>query len=109
MEGTGRLGGADGPAVAARRSLADIEDAMQRLTAGRFGRCEQCGSDMPARWLARTPEARYCPRCSPGAAMTARLARSPATRPVLTGVMPLVGRIRHAFRPGVISASLGNG
>ena len=31
-------------AVEARRKLADIEDALARLAAGRFGACEQCGS-----------------------------------------------------------------
>jgi len=31
--------------VTARRKLAETEDALNRLTDGRFGRCEQCGSD----------------------------------------------------------------
>jgi RNA polymerase-binding transcription factor DksA len=107
---TGRLRRAESRAVAARRSLADIEDAMGRLTAGRYGRCEQCGTDMSARWLTRIPEARYCTRCSPAAAATTRLARSPAIRPVLTQVLaPLAVRLRHAFHVGVISPSPGNG
>ena len=49
--------------VAARRGLADTEDALARLAAGRFGRCEQCGSAVPASLLALTPETRYCPAC----------------------------------------------
>ena len=107
---TGRLRRAENRTVAARRSLADIEEAMGRLTAGRYGRCEQCGTDMPARWLTQVPEARYCPRCSPAAAATARLTRSPATRPMLTQVLaPLAVRLRHAFHVGVISPSPGNG
>jgi RNA polymerase-binding transcription factor DksA len=53
--------------VAARRALADTEEALGRLSAGHYGHCEQCGADIPARWLASTPEARYCPRCSPPA------------------------------------------
>ena len=52
--------------VAARRALADIDDALARLSAGRYGYCEQCGADIPVARLATTPEARYCPRCSPG-------------------------------------------
>jgi RNA polymerase-binding transcription factor DksA len=52
-----------GRAVAARRKLADVEEALGRLTAGRFGSCELCGSQIPARLLAATPEARYCGRC----------------------------------------------
>lgn len=52
-----------GRAVAARRKLADIEEALGRLAAGRFGSCEQCGSAIPAGLLAATPETRYCARC----------------------------------------------
>jgi RNA polymerase-binding transcription factor DksA len=50
-------------AVGARRKLADIEEALGRLAAGRFGSCEQCGSAIPAGLLAAAPESRYCPRC----------------------------------------------
>lgn len=50
-------------AVAARRKLADVEEALGRLAAGNFGSCEQCGSAIPAGLLAITPETRYCPRC----------------------------------------------
>jgi RNA polymerase-binding transcription factor DksA len=49
--------------VAARRKLADLEEALGRLAAGSFGSCEQCGSAIPAGLLATTPETRYCPRC----------------------------------------------
>ena len=52
-----------GRTVAARRKLADVEDALGRLAAGRFGSCEQCGSAIPAGLLATAPEIRYCPRC----------------------------------------------
>ena len=50
-------------AVAARRKLEDVEEALGRLSAGRYGRCEQCESAIPAGLLALIPEARYCPRC----------------------------------------------
>ncbi len=50
-------------AVAARRKLADVEEALGRLAAGRFGSCEQCGSAIPAGLLAIAPETRYCPHC----------------------------------------------
>jgi DnaK suppressor protein len=50
-------------AVAARRKLADVEEALGRLAAGDFGRCEHCGSAIPAGLLAVIPETRYCPRC----------------------------------------------
>jgi RNA polymerase-binding transcription factor DksA len=49
--------------VEARRKLADTEEALGRLAAGRFGSCEQCGAEIPAGLLATMPETRYCPRC----------------------------------------------
>lgn len=60
-------------AVAARRGLADVEEALGRLAAGNFGSCEQCGSALPPALLAASPETRYCPRCSAGAAPAAAL------------------------------------
>jgi RNA polymerase-binding transcription factor len=50
-------------AVSARRKLAEVEEALVRLTAGGFGRCEACGSAVPPGLLAVIPETRYCPRC----------------------------------------------
>jgi RNA polymerase-binding transcription factor DksA len=50
--------------VAARRALGDTEDALARLAAGDFGRCEQCGAAVPADDLLRVPETRYCARCA---------------------------------------------
>jgi DnaK suppressor protein len=51
-------------AVAARQRLADTEEALSRLSAGGFGRCEQCGALIPEAVLAPAPECRYCPRCA---------------------------------------------
>jgi RNA polymerase-binding transcription factor DksA len=50
-------------AAAARRKLEDVEEALGRLAAGRYGRSEQCGAGIPAGLLALIPETRYCPRC----------------------------------------------
>jgi DnaK suppressor protein len=50
-------------AVTARRKLADVEEALSRLAAGEFGRCEQCGAQIPDSLLAAAPEIRYCARC----------------------------------------------
>jgi RNA polymerase-binding transcription factor len=49
--------------VTARRRLADVEEALSRLAAGAFGRCEQCGAQIPDGLLAAAPEIRYCARC----------------------------------------------
>jgi DnaK suppressor protein len=68
-------------AVQARRKLADVEEALSRLAAGSFGRCEQCGSAIPAGLLAVAPETRYCPRCD-----------APSAAPGQAEVRPLAGR-----------------
>ncbi|MGH3280164.1 MAG: TraR/DksA family transcriptional regulator [Trebonia sp.] len=51
-------------AVAARQRLADTEDALGRVAAGAFGRCEQCRTLIAEALLAVAPESRYCPRCA---------------------------------------------
>jgi RNA polymerase-binding transcription factor DksA len=51
-------------AVAARRALFDTEEALARLSAGRYGRCEQCAGAISAARLTLEPEARYCVRCA---------------------------------------------
>jgi DnaK suppressor protein len=50
-------------AVTERRALAEIEAALNRLAAGRFGWCEQCGGVITTARLVRTPQARYCASC----------------------------------------------
>jgi len=77
-------------AVAARRKLEDVEEALARLAAGRFGRCEQCDSPIPAGLLTLIPEARYCPRCDTGPA------RPP--RDVPPGQVPALAGGRDASR-----------
>jgi len=64
-------------AIAVRRRLADVEEALRRLAAGQYGRCEQCGSPIPPGLLALIPETRYCPQCDagPGQAGATRPAR----------------------------------
>jgi RNA polymerase-binding transcription factor DksA len=81
--------------VAARRALADIDEALARVKPGRFGRCEQCADAIPLAILTRTPEARFCPACVSaldrcGAALLRAPARGRPGRPVLS----------RAARPG---------
>jgi RNA polymerase-binding transcription factor DksA len=52
--------------VTSRRALADTEEALARLSAGRYGRCESCAGAITAQRLAATPETRYCARCARG-------------------------------------------
>ncbi|HLI39236.1 MAG TPA: TraR/DksA C4-type zinc finger protein [Streptosporangiaceae bacterium] len=50
-------------AIAARQALAETEEALARLSAGSYGRCEQCRAVIAAARLVLEPEARYCGRC----------------------------------------------
>ena len=52
-------------AIAARRALADTDEALGRLASGRYGLCEGCAAAIPAWLLTVTPDARFCPRCQP--------------------------------------------
>ncbi len=56
-------------AISARKALADTDEALARLAAGRFGRCEQCAAAIPPGSLHRQPEERYCPRCADDGAL----------------------------------------
>ena len=38
----------------------DIEDALERMDAGLYGTCEECGEDIPADRLEANPAARAC-------------------------------------------------
>jgi RNA polymerase-binding transcription factor len=67
--------------IAVRRKLADVEEALDRLAAGTFGRCEQCRMPIPVGLLAAAPDRRYCPGCDaedspvPGPALAGRSSR----------------------------------
>ena len=49
--------------AAAHRHLADLEDALQRLGSGAFGRCLGCGEPIPFSALLADPAAGVCPGC----------------------------------------------
>jgi RNA polymerase-binding transcription factor DksA len=48
----------------ARDRLAEIDAALERLAAGRHGRCEVCGQPIPAERLEVRPSARTCVGCA---------------------------------------------
>ena len=66
-------------AVAARQRLAETEEALGRVAAGAFGRCEQCGTQITETLLVAAPETRYCTRCA-GYVYGPVAARVPAAR-----------------------------
>ena len=49
--------------VAERQALVEIEAALDRITRGQYGRCEQCRGPISAALLASRPQARYCTAC----------------------------------------------
>lgn len=48
----------------ARRSLDEIDAALERLDAGRYGVCERCAARIPVARLAARPTARRCVPCA---------------------------------------------
>lgn len=87
-------------AVAARLALSDTEAALARLTAGRYGRCEQCAGLIPVPRLRHDPETRYCGRCGGPPA-----ARRPWPEP-RPGLGPGPGRWLAGWREGTATPTL---
>jgi DnaK suppressor protein len=48
----------------ARRHLADLDEAIRRVEAGTYGRCDDCGQPITAERLAARPAARTCIGCA---------------------------------------------
>jgi RNA polymerase-binding transcription factor DksA len=60
----------------------EAREALQRIDAGTFGRCEECGQAIPKERLDALPYARFCTRCAEAAGISGSLAR--INRPVAT-------------------------
>ncbi|MBV7701583.1 TraR/DksA C4-type zinc finger protein [Nocardia nova] len=50
-------------AVAARRALTDIDDALALITAGRYGHCRACHTEIPIHLLQTIPTTQWCLNC----------------------------------------------
>ena len=48
----------------ARQRLEDIDSALQRVAAGRYGVCERCGGPIGEERLAARPFVRHCVTCA---------------------------------------------
>lgn len=46
-----------------QRSLAMVEDALQRMAAGTYGKCERCGEEIDFARLKAMPHATLCMSC----------------------------------------------
>lgn len=51
---------------AQRRELAAIDEALRRITEGRYGDCLACGGPLGLQRIRAIPEARYCIACASG-------------------------------------------
>ena len=56
-------------AVSERQRLAEIEAALDRISAGHYGSCEECGRPIAPGVLVAHPEARFCAACGRQAAV----------------------------------------
>ncbi|MBM9468937.1 TraR/DksA family transcriptional regulator [Nakamurella leprariae] len=54
----------DGRHRAAQHRVRDVEAALTRLDAGRYGVCERCGSAIASGRLEALPTATHCVRCA---------------------------------------------
>ncbi|WP_433120547.1 TraR/DksA family transcriptional regulator [Micromonospora sp. CA-246542] len=50
--------------AAARRRVAELDEALSRVAAGTYGVCERCSRPIPAERLAARPSARTCVACA---------------------------------------------
>lgn len=49
-----------------KQLLIDIEDALERITKGSYGKCERCGCPIPLERLKALPFAKTCVKCLTG-------------------------------------------
>ena len=43
--------------------LLDVQEALERIKSGKFGKCEGCDENIPKKLLEAFPAARYCIEC----------------------------------------------
>ncbi len=47
-----------------QQRILEIDEALDRMKQGGFGRCEECDTDIPKARLKELPYARYCVNCA---------------------------------------------
>jgi len=61
-----------------RKKLEQVDDALQRLDAGEYGECEECGGEIAAGRLEAMPFSRLCVTCQSEFEQTQRTMQSDA-------------------------------
>ena len=46
-----------------RSQLVRVDEALQKLSKGRYGKCEECGESIPVKRLEVVPFAKFCVAC----------------------------------------------
>jgi DnaK suppressor protein len=75
----------------------EAREALRRIDAGAFGRCEECGQPIPSERLDALPYARFCTTCSEAAGLSSSLRRF--ARPVETAFSPPPGHADQDLIP----------
>jgi DnaK suppressor protein len=61
---TAERGEAEALATTLKETLAEVEHALAKFDEGNFGKCEDCGKEIPAARLEAMPSSRYCIDCA---------------------------------------------
>jgi RNA polymerase-binding transcription factor DksA len=61
---TAERGEVDALVGSLRETLQEIDDALAKMDAGSYGRCESCGGEIGEARLEAKPAARYCIGCA---------------------------------------------
>jgi DnaK suppressor protein len=82
--------------------VGETREALHRIDAGTFGRCEECGQEIPRERLDALPYARFCTKCAEAVGLAGSSDR--AYRPIQTVFSgPLEPADENLVPPGLLS------
>ncbi len=58
----------------------EAREALHRIDSGRYGRCEECGQEIPRERLDALPYARFCTKCAEAVGLSGSLGRFQAVQ-----------------------------
>jgi RNA polymerase-binding transcription factor DksA len=82
--------------------VGEVREALHRIDAGTFGRCEECGQEIPRERLDALPYARFCTKCAEAAGLAGSSGRT--YQPIQTVFnRPLEPVDENLIPPGLLS------
>lgn len=48
---------------ALKKRLVAVKEALEKIKTGTYGKCEQCGGEIPEKVLEVNPESKHCDKC----------------------------------------------